>query len=145
MSHFVIVCNSGSSSFSLYGLSDSGRLEHAGDMPFPGVGEASGACPMTLSSDGTKLYLAFRGSPQEVLSFAVDGKTRQLQLLGRAPLADSMAHIAVDSSGNVYVAGYTTTSASGNAIATYWKNGTATLLTDGSSNAVVYGMALSSQ
>ena len=100
MSHFVIVCNSGSSSFSLYGLSDSGRLEHAGDMPFPGVGEASGACPMTLSSDGTKLYLAFRGSPQEVLSFAVDGKTRQLQLLGRAPLADSMAHIAVDSSGH---------------------------------------------
>ena len=26
MSHFVIVCNSGSSSFSFYGLSDSGQL-----------------------------------------------------------------------------------------------------------------------
>jgi 6-phosphogluconolactonase len=99
MSHFVIVCNSGSSSFGLYGLSDSGKLEHAGDMPFPGIGEANGACPIALSRDGKTLYLAFRGNPQEVLSFAIDGKARQLQLLGRAPLADSMAHIAVDSSG----------------------------------------------
>jgi len=54
---------------------------------------------MTVSPDGKTLYLSFRGTPNEVLAFAIDGKGRQLTLRGRAPLADSMAHIATDSAG----------------------------------------------
>ncbi len=49
--------------------------------------------------------------------------------------------IAVDSSGNVYVAG-DTTSASNYSTATYWKSGTANNLTDGMSDASVFGMTL---
>ena len=43
--------------------------------------------------------------------------------------------ITVDVSGNVYVAGNTSSATTGATIATYWKNGVATNLTDGSTNA----------
>jgi 6-phosphogluconolactonase len=99
MSYFVVVCNSASNSLGLYDLDDNGRLNHREDMALPVTGAPATGYPMALSPDRQKLHVAFRGEPREILTFAIDRAERRLRLLGRAPLADSMAHIAVDSRG----------------------------------------------
>ncbi|WP_108459046.1 lactonase family protein [Devosia naphthalenivorans] len=97
--YFVVVCNSTGGSLSHYAMSAEGKLAELGEQPLPGVGAPNGACPMTVSEDRQRLYLAFRGQPDEILSFGVDPAQRSLVLLGRAPLAESMAHIALSSDG----------------------------------------------
>jgi len=101
-SALVVICNSGENSLGLLNLDGAtGALSQLNTLPLPDVGKPDGAYPMTVSPDRRRLYLAFRGQPHEVLSFAVDISGRTLHLLGRAPLADSMAHIGTDNTGRL--------------------------------------------
>jgi 6-phosphogluconolactonase len=76
-----------------------GRLSGVTSLPLPGVEGSNGSSPMAISPDRQKLYVAFRGTPYAVLSFGIDHAGRKLDYLGRAPLADSMAHISTDATG----------------------------------------------
>ncbi|HEY4202740.1 MAG TPA: beta-propeller fold lactonase family protein [Devosiaceae bacterium] len=98
-SYFAVVCNSAGNSLSLYDLDAAGKLTQLREMPLEGVGAPSGAYSMTLSPDRSRLYVAFRGTPYEVLTYAIDSRAKTLTLIGRSPLADSMAHVATDSAG----------------------------------------------
>ena len=101
-STLVVVCNSGDNSLGLFDLDRaSGSLNPVSTVPLPDVGVPDGAYPMTVSPDRRLLYIAFRGKPHEVLTFAVDAQARELHWLGRGPLADSMAHIATDQTGQM--------------------------------------------
>ncbi|WEX10446.1 beta-propeller fold lactonase family protein [Chelativorans sp. AA-79] len=96
---FVIVCNSGDNSLALYELEESGGLAHLEDMPLAETGAPDNAYPMTLSPDRSRLYVACRGTPRAVLTYAVDAAVRSLTFLGKSALTDSMAYVATDSSG----------------------------------------------
>ncbi len=55
--------------------------------------------PLALRPDQRVLYAALRNEPWRVLAFAVDAHDGRLAPIGDAPLAQSLAHIAVDGSG----------------------------------------------
>lgn len=55
--------------------------------------------PLALSPQRQVLYAALRSEPYTVAAFRIDKVTGQLSELGRAPLPDSMAYIAIDHSG----------------------------------------------
>ncbi len=55
--------------------------------------------PLALRPDQRVLYAALRNEPWRVLAFAVDAHDGRLAPIGEAPLAQSLAHIAVDGSG----------------------------------------------
>lgn len=80
-------------------LTETGRISGLATTPLPGVEGPNGSSPLAVSPDGRILYVAFRGTPPQVLSFASDPTSRQLAFMGRAPLPDSMAHISTDASG----------------------------------------------
>ncbi|WP_321574425.1 beta-propeller fold lactonase family protein [Burkholderia sp. BE17] len=60
--------------------------------------------PMTRSPDHHRLYAALRSTRYRVVSFAINPLDGRLIELGRAPLADSMAHVSTDPSGNYLLA-----------------------------------------
>lgn len=99
MTTLTIACNSAGNSLGLYDLDGAGKLSPLGELPLPGVGAPEGAYPMTLNADRTRLYVSFRGRPHEVLTYGLTPNARSIELLGRAPLDGSMAHIALDTSG----------------------------------------------
>ncbi len=55
--------------------------------------------PLALRPDRRVLYAAVRNEPWRVLAFGIDPHDGTLAPLGEAPLAQSMAHLAVDGSG----------------------------------------------
>lgn len=55
--------------------------------------------PLALSPDRRRLYAARRSEPREALSFAIDGRSGELQAIGAAMLPHSMAYIACDRGG----------------------------------------------
>ncbi|VTU15865.1 6-phosphogluconolactonase [Variovorax sp. SRS16] len=57
------------------------------------------AMPLALSPDHRRLYAVRRSEPREVLSFEIDPKSGELDVLGAAALPHSMASIATDRSG----------------------------------------------
>lgn len=77
----------------------SGRISDLTATPLPDVQGPNGSSPMAVSPDGSRLYVAFRGMPHEVLSFAIDRAGQRLGFLGRAALPDSMAHLSTDATG----------------------------------------------
>jgi 6-phosphogluconolactonase len=63
--------------------------------------------PMVVSHDKRVLYAALRSQPFRVTALSIDGTTGQLKKLGEAPLADSMANIDLDASGQwLFAASY---------------------------------------
>lgn len=72
----------------------SGRLTLQQGVPCGGI-----VMPLALRPDGRVLYAARRNEPWRVLAFAIDAHVGTLAPLGDAPLAQSMACIAVDGSG----------------------------------------------
>ncbi|GAA5165633.1 lactonase family protein [Viridibacterium curvum] len=52
--------------------------------------------PMAVSADRQRLYAAIRSKPYSVVALRIDNRDGTLHELGAAPLADSMANIALD-------------------------------------------------
>lgn len=91
----VYVSNADSGEISVLALDEaSGALTPLQSMPCHGI-----VMPLALRPDRRVLYAARRNEPWSVLAFAIDAHDGTLAPLGDAPLAQSMACIAVDGSG----------------------------------------------
>lgn len=100
MDSLVIVSNSGENSLGIARLTgQTGALSKIKTLPFPDVSGPSGGCPLAVSPDRKMLYLSFRGTPSQVLSFEIDYITGVLEYRGRSALPDSMVHISTDETG----------------------------------------------
>ncbi len=95
----IVTANSAEKTLGLGILNESGEIEGWKTVPFEGVEGPNGPSPICLSPDLGTLYVAFRGTPPQVLTFRLDRAGPGLEQVGRAPLADSMAYIATDRSG----------------------------------------------
>ncbi len=91
----VYVSNADSGELSVLSLDEaSGTLAPRQTVPCGGI-----VMPLALRPDRRMLYAALRNEPWRVLAFAIDPRDGTLAPLGEAPLAQSLAHIAVDGSG----------------------------------------------
>jgi 6-phosphogluconolactonase len=84
-----------------------GELTLVETILIPGVIKSGGSTPMSVSPDRRFLYVATRGEPQAVASFAIDPKSGKLKYIGSGPLTDSMAYISTDRAGRfMFAASY---------------------------------------
>src|SRR5262249_24420901 len=67
-----------------------GELTPVESILIPGIIKSGGSTPMAVSPDRRILYVAMRGEPQVVASFAIDPKSGKLKYIGSGPLTDSM-------------------------------------------------------
>ena len=97
----VYVSNAGSKEISVFAMDrDSGDLTVIERAAVPGTDKPSPtSIPMAVSPDRRFLYAALRSEPFPVSSFAIDHSSGKLTHLGAAPLADSMAYIIIDRTG----------------------------------------------
>ncbi len=100
------VSNAGSKEIFVFAMDrDSGELNLIEKTPVPGTDRPSPtSMPLAVSPDRRFLYAALRSEPFPVSSFAIDQANGRLELLGSAPLADSMAYIVTDRSGRFLLA-----------------------------------------
>jgi 6-phosphogluconolactonase len=105
---FVYVGNAESNDIYVLRLNQkTGELTLVETILIPGVIKFGGSTPMTVSPDRRFLYVATRGEPQGVASFAIDPKSGKLKYIGGGPLTDSMAYIATDYTGRfLFAASY---------------------------------------
>jgi len=105
---FVYVGNAESNDIYVLRLNrQTGELTLVETILIPGVIKSGGSTPMTVSPDRRFLYVATRGEPQRVASFAIDPKSGKLKYIGGGPLTDSMAYIAADCTGRfLFAASY---------------------------------------
>src|SRR5947207_7763697 len=96
---FVYVGNADSQEVSVLELKANGDLTPVETTAVPGPAKPGGSLPLAISPDKKRLYAGLRNEPYSVVTFAIDGKTGKLTLVGPGPLADSMAYIATDRSG----------------------------------------------
>lgn len=91
----VYVSNAESQDISVF------RLDPAGGSLQPLQTKAVGGTvmPMAVSADRQRLYAAIRSQPYKVVALRIDTREGTLTDLGSAPLADSMANLALDRSG----------------------------------------------
>lgn len=84
-----------------------GELTLVETIPIPGVIKSGGSTPMAVSPDRRFLFVATRGEPQAVATFAIDPKSGKLKFIGSGPLVDSMAYISTDRTGRfLFAASY---------------------------------------
>ena len=84
-----------------------GELTLIEKVPLPGILKAGGSTPMAASPDRRLLFVATRGEPQSVFTFAIDPKNGKLSLIGSGPLVDSMPYISTDHTGRfLFAASY---------------------------------------
>ena len=81
-----------------------GDLAPVATTAVPGPAKPGGSLPMAVSPDKKRLYVGLRNEPFSVVTFAIDGKTGKLTLVGPGPLADSMAYVATDRTGKYLLA-----------------------------------------
>lgn len=105
---FVYVGNAESNDIYVLRLNQqTGELTLVETILIPGVIKSGGSTPMAVSPDRRFLYVATRGEPQGVASFAIDPKSGKLKHIGGGPLTDSMAYIATDRTGRfLFAASY---------------------------------------
>src|SRR5262245_58394321 len=97
---FVYVSNAESNDIFVLSLNQqTGEVTLVETVLIPGVIKSGGSTPMAVSPDRRFLYVATRGEPQAIASFAIDPKSGKLKYIGSGPLVDSMAYIATDRSG----------------------------------------------
>jgi 6-phosphogluconolactonase len=97
---FVYVGSSDSQDVTVLELKSHGELTPVATTPVPGPTKPGGSLPMAVSPDKKRLYVGLRNEPYSAVTFAIDPKTGKLTLVGPGPLADSMAYIAIDRTGN---------------------------------------------
>ena len=98
---FAYVANADSNDINVFRVEPAnGKIEAVETVAFPGVEKAGLSTPLAVSPDRHFLFAGLRAEPYVVLSFAIDAKSGRLSYRGRGPLADSMANIATDRSGN---------------------------------------------
>lgn len=84
-----------------------GELTLIEKVPIPGIIKSGGSTPMTVSPDRRFLFVATRGEPQSVFTFAIDPTSGKLKLIGSGPLLDSMPYISTDRTGRfLFAASY---------------------------------------
>src|SRR5262245_49169579 len=105
---FVYVGNAESNDIYVLRLNQqTGELTLVETISIPGVIKSGGSTPMAVSPDRRFLYVATRGEPQGVASFAIDPKSGKLKHIGGGPLTDSMAYISTDRTGRfLFAASY---------------------------------------
>jgi 6-phosphogluconolactonase len=105
---FVYVGNSESNDIYVLHLNQqTGELTLVETVPIPGVVKSGMSTPMAVSPDRRFLYVATRGEPQAVTTFAIDAKSGKLKFIGSGPLIDSMPYIATDRTGRfLFAASY---------------------------------------
>ena len=96
---FAYVGNADSNDISVFKLAESGEMTPVQTAAFTGVDKPGSSTPLAITPDHRVLIAGVRSQPFLAVSFAIDPKTGQLSPLGNGPLADSMANIAVDSTG----------------------------------------------
>src|SRR5471030_1552516 len=96
---FVYVGNSDSQEVTVLELKSSGELTPVETTAVPGPAKPGRSLPLAVSPDKKRLYVGLRNEPYSVVTFAIDGKTGKLKLVGSGPLADSMAYVVTDRSG----------------------------------------------
>ena len=105
---FVYVGNAESNDIYVLKLDrQTGELTPVESILIPGIIKSGGSTPMAVSPDRRILYVAMRGEPQVVASFAIDPKSGKLKYIGSGPLTDSMAFISTDRTGRyLFAASY---------------------------------------
>src|SRR4030095_15853097 len=105
---FVYVGNAESNDIFVLRLNrQTGELTLVESILIPGIIKSGGSTPMAVSPDRHILYIATRGEPQVVASFAIDPRSGKLTYIGSGPLTDSMAYIATDRTGRfLFAASY---------------------------------------
>ncbi|CAN5485831.1 beta-propeller fold lactonase family protein [soil metagenome] len=96
---FVYIGNADSQDITVLELKSDGALTPVETIAVPGPAKPGGSLPLAISPDRTRLYAGLRNEPYTAVSFAIDGATGKLSLIGPGPLADSMAYLSVDRSG----------------------------------------------
>lgn len=96
---FAYVGNADSNDISVFKMTESGEMTPVQTAAFKGVDKPGSSTPLAITPDHRELIAGIRSQPYLAVSFAIDPKTGQLSHIGNGPLADSMAHIAVDRSG----------------------------------------------
>ena len=96
---FVYVGNADSQDVSVLELKSSGDLTPVETKAVPGPPKPGGSLPLAVSPDKKRLYVGLRNEPYSAVTFAIDGKTGKLSLVGPGPLANSMAYVVTDRSG----------------------------------------------
>ncbi|WP_404655756.1 lactonase family protein [Bradyrhizobium sp. USDA 336] len=96
---FAYVGNADSNDISVFKMSESGEMTLVQTAAFKGVEKPGSSTPLAITPDHRTLIAGIRSQPTLAVSFAIDPKTGELSHLGNGPLADSMAHIAIDRSG----------------------------------------------
>jgi 6-phosphogluconolactonase len=76
-----------------------GRLEPVQSVPLGGQ-----PMPLAVSPDRRRLYAALRAPPPAVVTLRIDPADGRLSEVGRSPLPDSMAYLAIDRSGRCLLA-----------------------------------------
>ncbi|MCK1545655.1 lactonase family protein [Bradyrhizobium sp. 147] len=96
---FAYVGNADSNDISVFKMAESGEMTPVQTAAFTGIEKSGSSTPLAITPDKRVLIAGIRSQPYLAVSFAIDPKTGQLSHIGNGPLADSMAHIAVDRSG----------------------------------------------
>ncbi len=96
---FVYVGSSDSQDVTVFALKSDGNLTPIATTAVPGPAKPGGSLPMAVSPNKKLLYVGLRNEPYTAVTFAIDGKSGKLTLVGSGPLADSMAYISTDRSG----------------------------------------------
>jgi 6-phosphogluconolactonase len=96
---FVYVGSSDSQDVTVLELKANGDLTPVATTAVPGPAKPGGSLPMAVSPNKKRLYVGLRNEPFTAVTFAIDGKTGKLTLVGPGPLADSMAYVSTDRTG----------------------------------------------
>ena len=92
---FVYVSNAQDGDIGAYALRSDGSLQ-----PGPRCKAANRVMPMSVSPDRRFLVAAVRSQPYSAYTYEIDRASGALELVGTGPLAESLAYIAFDRSGN---------------------------------------------
>lgn len=104
---FAYIGNADSNDISVFKMAESGEMTPVQTAAFTGVEKPGSSTPLAITPDHRVLIAGIRSQPYLAVSFAIDPKTGQLSPIGNGPLADSMANIVIDHSGNfVFSASY---------------------------------------